>query len=94
MKVIWTPEAEQDRWNIIDYIAAEDFAAAEKIDRQFNKIATQISHFPFAGREGEIIGTREMIPHSSYRLVHRVDNDVVWILAVVHTSRQWPPENS
>ena len=40
-----------------------------------------------------IPGTREWIPHASYRLVYEVDEDhgAVWILALVHTARQWPP---
>lgn len=41
------------------------------------------------GRPGQIPGTRELIPHESYRLVG-VQADTVWILALVHTARQWP----
>jgi plasmid stabilization system protein ParE len=35
-------------------------------------------------------GTRELIPHESYRLVYEVEGDTVWILALVHTARMWP----
>ena len=38
--------------------------------------------FTFIGEES---------PHASYRLVHEVREDAVWILALVHTARRWPP---
>jgi plasmid stabilization system protein ParE len=45
-----------------------------------------------AGPPGKIPGTRELIPHESYRLIYEVHGDVVWILAIIHTASQWPPE--
>ena len=36
-------------------------------------------------------GTRELIPHESYRLVYEIEGTTVWVLALVHTARQWPP---
>lgn len=50
MKVRWTPEAEDDRAQIFDYIAADS-------------------------------------PRSAIEM----DQDTVWVLALVHTARQWPP---
>ena len=38
-----------------------------------------------------VAGTRELIPHPSYRVVYQVEGEAVWVLAVVHTARQWPP---
>ncbi|HHZ5728227.1 TPA: type II toxin-antitoxin system RelE/ParE family toxin [Escherichia coli] len=40
---------------------------------------------------GKIPGTRELIPHESYRLVYQIDGETVWILTLVHTARLWPP---
>ena len=42
------------------------------------------------GGTGKISGTRELIPHESYRLVYEIDGGTVWVLALVHTARQWP----
>ena len=44
------------------------------------------------GRAGKVSGTREIFPHESYRLIYEIEDDTVWILTLVHTSRQWPPE--
>jgi plasmid stabilization system protein ParE len=43
------------------------------------------------GHVGEIVGTRELTPHRSYRLVYEVVEDSVWILVLIHAARQWPP---
>jgi plasmid stabilization system protein ParE len=43
------------------------------------------------GTTGKIPGTRELIPHESYRLVYEIDAGTVWVLTLVHTTRQWPP---
>ena len=49
---------------------------------------------PLMGRPGKIPGTRELIPHESSRGIYEVKADTVWILALVHTARLWPPARS
>ena len=61
MKVVWTPEAEQDRLDIRDVIASDKPSAAVRMDDLFSEAA------------------------------YEVDQDTVWILALVRTERQWPP---
>ena len=91
MTVVWTPEAEQDRADIWDDIAADNPGAAVRMDELFSDAAARLAEHPKIGRTGRISGTRELIPHESYRLVYEIDEDTVWVLALVHTARQWPP---
>lgn len=91
MKVRWTPEAEQDRSDVWDCIAGDNPLAAVRMDELFSDAAAKLADFPHIGRTGKIPGTRELIPHESYRLVYEVEGETLWILAVVHTARQWPP---
>ncbi|RWM05822.1 MAG: type II toxin-antitoxin system RelE/ParE family toxin [Mesorhizobium sp.] len=91
MRVVWTPEAEQDRADIWDYIAADNAAAAARMDQLFSDAAAKLADFPRLGRIGKIPGTRELIPHESYRLVYEVEGEKLWVLALVHTARRWPP---
>ncbi|MEN2989687.1 type II toxin-antitoxin system RelE/ParE family toxin [Tistrella sp. BH-R2-4] len=93
MKPRWIAPARQDRANIIDTIAAENPGAALKMDDLFSDVAKRLSVFPNLGRVGRIPGTRELLPHESYRLVYEVDDaaDTVWVIALMHTARQWPP---
>jgi addiction module RelE/StbE family toxin len=89
--VVWTPEAEQDRADIWDYIAADNPDAAVRIDELFSDAADKLAAHPKMGTTGKIPGTRELIPHESYRLVYEIDAGTVWVLTLVHTTRQWPP---
>ncbi|HOP18303.1 MAG: type II toxin-antitoxin system RelE/ParE family toxin [Gammaproteobacteria bacterium] len=91
MRVIWTPEALQDRIDIWDYIAAESPQAAARMDERFSQAVSPLTDHPRIGRQGMVPGTLELIPHEHYRLVYEIDGDTAWILALVHTSRQWPP---
>ena len=91
MRVVWTPEAEQDREEVWDYIASDSAAAAARMDELFSDAAAQLADFPELGRPGKIAGTRELIPHENYRLVYEIDGGTVWMLALVHTARLWPP---
>ncbi|MDI3358160.1 type II toxin-antitoxin system RelE/ParE family toxin [Pseudomonas sp. UYIF39] len=92
MKIIWTPAAAQDRADIWDYLHSVNPIAALEMDNRFIDAISRISQFPESGPAGIIAGTREMIPHQSYRVVYQPGSDAIWILALVHTSRQWPPE--
>lgn len=91
MKIVWTPEAEQDRAAIWEYLAARDPAAALRVDRLFSDAVSGLADFPMLGHEGEVPGTRELTPHRSYRLVYEIVEDTIWILVLIHTARQWPP---
>ena len=91
MKVIWTPEAEQDRDDIWLYIAADNLPAAVRMDELFSGAAARLADHPKLGSPSKIAGTRELIPHESYRLVYEIAGETVWVLTLVHTARQWPP---
>ncbi|MFC6197775.1 type II toxin-antitoxin system RelE/ParE family toxin [Ponticaulis profundi] len=90
MIVIWTPEAEQDRADIMDFIAADSPSAAIHMDQLFGEAAARLAHHPFMGKPGQRPDTRELIPHPSYRLVYAVNQDTVWVLTLIHTARLWP----
>ncbi|MBV2210074.1 MAG: type II toxin-antitoxin system RelE/ParE family toxin [Thermomonas sp.] len=74
-----------------DYIAADNTDAAVYMDKLFSEAAAKLASHPKVGRPGKISGTRELIPHESYRLVYEIDGNTVWVLTLVHTARQWPP---
>lgn len=93
MRVRWTRQAEGDREDILAYIAADNVHAAIAMDELFGAAAARLIDFPLLGKRGRIAGTRELIPHESYRMVYEVDDaaQTVWVLALLHTARQWPP---
>jgi addiction module RelE/StbE family toxin len=90
MKLKWTPQAERDRLNILEYIADDNPLAAIETDELFEQAAEQLLQFPLQGRVGLIPKTREFIPHANYRLVYEIEEDTVWIITIVHVARLWP----
>jgi toxin ParE1/3/4 len=94
MNVRWIAAANQDRADIIDYIAVENPRAALKLDQLFSEAAAKLAEFPMMGRIGKVPGTRELLPHDSYRLIYEIDGETIWVLALVHTARLWPPVRS
>ena len=90
MRITWTPETQQDRFDIWKHIAADNPRAAAQIDLLFSNAVTQLNDQPNIGRPGTVSGTRELIPHKNYRLVYEINQQTIWILALVHAARQWP----
>lgn len=90
MRVLWVSAAEQDRADILDHISQDNPLAAIRMDELFAEVAGRLALHPQLGKSGQIPGTRELIAHESYRLVYQVQDDAVWILALVHTARRWP----
>ena len=90
MKVLWTPQALQDRADVWDYIAADNPPAAARMDELFSYAVARLADHPKLGRPGKIQGTRELVTHESYRLVYEINDETVWVLALVHTAREWP----
>ena len=94
MKLVWTPEALQDRVDIWDYIAADNPHAAARMDELFSDWASRLIEHPKLGRPGKVPDARELVVHEHYRLVYEIDNDTVWILTLIHTARLWPSVKS
>ncbi len=91
MRVIWTPDALQDRTDIWDYIATDNPTAAATMDALFSDAANRLRDHPKMGKPGRIAGTRELVVHESYRLVYEIQSETIWLLVLIHTARQWPP---
>jgi plasmid stabilization system protein ParE len=85
VSVDWTDQARRDRAAIRDFIAADDPRAALRLD------ASRLESFPESGAPGLAPGTREVFPHTSYRLVYEITNATVSILTLIHVRRQYPP---
>lgn len=91
MKLVWTAQAKRELGDIVSYIWVDNPAAAKHVRSRMETTAAYLKSQPFMGRQGAIAGTRETIPHPSYRIVYQLTEETVFILSIVHTSRQWPP---
>jgi toxin ParE1/3/4 len=91
VKLAWTPQALADRRAIYDYIETENPGAALALDQMIAEKAGRLVDHPMIGRPGRVEHTRELVVHRSYVLVYDLAGDMVRILRVLHTARQWPP---
>ena len=93
MRVVWSDPAEEDRVRIVLFIAKDNPQSALEMDELFTAAADSLATFPTGAQVGRVSGTRELIVHKHYILVYGIDReaDTVYIKAVLHTARQWPP---
>jgi len=90
LKLVWKPLALADREQIMDYIAQDAPLAALELDELIELKAEQLLERPQLYRPGRKRGTREMVVHPHYIVIYRMSKDLVEILRVKHSARQWP----
>jgi plasmid stabilization system protein ParE len=94
-RVVWADAAQDDYLKILRYIAEDDPDAAERVVRAIEKTGNSLAGYA-TGRPGRVSGTYEKsIARLPYILAYALSEDdtVVTIVHVIHTSRDWPPEN-
>lgn len=80
----------EDRAAIMDFIAADNVAAAIALDLAFEAKAEAARKRPKLYKPGRVKGTREIVVRPSYLMIYRVLPDAVEILRVLHAAQQWP----
>ena len=88
-RVEWSPRAVEDLEAIAQYIAADSSAYAAAVVQTILSTTRKLSPFPFSGRvvpELSDESIREWFAYS-YRIIYRVENEIVTIAAVIHGKR-------
>jgi plasmid stabilization system protein ParE len=88
-KVVWSPAAVEDVEFLAEYIAKDSEFYARTVVDKILAVARRLTDFPSAGRivaelEDEMIRERFVY---SYRLIYRLRNKQITILAVIHGKR-------
>ena len=93
-KVIWAPTALDDIDLIAEYIARDSARRASLFVARLVKRVERLELFPQSGRVIAEIGdeNRREIIFGSFRIMHRIEGDVVWVTGVVHSAKDWKPE--
>ncbi len=89
-RVTWSPRAIEDLEAIARYIAADSSAYAAAVVKTVLNTTRNLSRFPFAGRvvpEFEDENIREWFAYS-YRIIYRIENNIITIATIVHGKRQ------
>jgi plasmid stabilization system protein ParE len=89
LRVAWSPEAADDLEEIVAFIARDSQSYARAVASKTLTTAKSLGRFPHIGRavpEVEDPSIRERFVFS-YRLIYRVEQHRVLILAIVHGRR-------
>ncbi|MBC7505258.1 MAG: type II toxin-antitoxin system RelE/ParE family toxin [Sandarakinorhabdus sp.] len=95
--VLWSRDALEDLKKQLVYIATDDPIVASRVVARLRKAATQLEDFA-TGRPGRVAGTYEKsvtgLPYIiAYEIISRdAVGEIVAILRVIHTSRDWSEE--
>jgi toxin ParE1/3/4 len=88
-RVVWSLRAVEDLEAIAQYIAVDSEAYAASVVKTILTTASNFSRFPFSGRVVPELGDetiREWFVYS-YRVIYRVENEIVTVAAIVHGRR-------
>jgi len=86
VNVNWTENAIEHLLGIYEYIAQDSPFYAERMVDRLTKRSEQIGVFPHSGRtvpEYSAVDIREII-EAPYRIIYRIKQDQIDVLAVVH----------
>lgn len=90
-KVVWSPEAIEDVDSIAEYIGRDSLVYAQAVVTKILETVQNIKELPLAGRVVPELGddrVRERFVYS-YRLVYRIENQAILIVAVIHGKRSF-----
>jgi len=87
--VKWSPEATEDLESIVEYIARDSEFYARSVVSKILAVSRKISEQPMIGRIVPEIGEQEIRERFvySYRLVYRIQNSTITIVAIIHGKR-------
>ena len=95
MPIRWTRTAANDLDAIEDYLTKKNpVAAIEQILTILDQVEEFLPTYPEIGRDGRLGDTRELvIVNTKFIVMYRVEDEVIYILRVLHSSRQWPSDD-
>ena len=92
MRVHWTANAVDHLVNIYEYISINSPTYAKQMVDRITRRSAQIGDQPFSGRkvpEYQAEDIRELI-EKPYRIIYRIQQDQIDVLAVIHGARLLP----
>ena len=88
-RIEWSPRAVEDLEAIAQYIALDSTSYSSAVVKTILQTTHNFSRFPFSGRIVPEFGDesiREWFAYS-YRIIYRIETEVVTIAAVIHGKR-------
>jgi toxin ParE1/3/4 len=87
-KALRTPQSEIDLWEIAEYIARDNPAAAGRLLDEVDKTISLLADFPGMGpSRDELMPHLRSFPVHSYVLFYRPNDDGIELVRVIHGAR-------
>jgi toxin ParE1/3/4 len=89
-QVVWSPTALEDIEAIASYISRDSVSYAGTVVTRIINSTRRLAMFPLAGRivpEFNLKTIREVFAYS-YRIIYRVEDNIVTVAAVIHGRRE------
>ena len=94
-RVVWSESALSDFCDVIQYIAADNVDAAQRVAERIEQAIDTLAFMP-TGRMGRVAGTYEKVvsalPYSvAYTLSEELSGeDALTVVRIIHGARNWP----
>jgi addiction module RelE/StbE family toxin len=93
VKLIWTTPALKNLSEAHDYIEIDNPGAAKRMATRIESAVNRLRMFPQIGRPSQRPKTRELvIAGTPFIAVYTVQEEQVFILAILHGARNWKEE--
>jgi toxin ParE1/3/4 len=90
-RIRWSPAAADDLEQISVYLKRRQPSLAQTTIKRVYDAAKSLKEFSSRGRPGRESWTRELVIATlPYVIVYQADGQVVNIVRVIHTSKDWP----
>jgi toxin ParE1/3/4 len=87
----WLALGNETRFSQLNFVAAENPAAAEALDTEIERQVDRLADHPYLGRKGRQPGTRELvISRTPFIAVYRIKPHAIEILRILHGAQDWP----
>ena len=93
MTIRWSEAATAQLLHLDTYWSERnpDADVASAIIDRVNGLVDSLERYPRLGRPGRVDGTRELVvPGTQYIVAYEIDDEVIYILAVLHGAQRWP----
>jgi toxin ParE1/3/4 len=89
-RIAWGKRATADYHAQLEYIAEQDPANADRVDRRLMAAVEKLAERPI-GRVGRVAGTYEKsVLKTSLIIAYVLDDDALHIVRIIHAKRNWP----
>ena len=88
-RIVWSSVARDDLKSLVSFIKADSPGYAQTFGLHIQQRVEQLHHVPESGRKvpEDKNGTYRELIVGNYRVVYRVDEDIVTIVTLIHGAR-------